>query len=271
MRTSKPISTISYNSLPFLKSKLDELVTNHKICDYMYISHHAEADEKKDHIHLWIKPNTLLDTMDIQSFLHELDPNNPTKPLKCIDFRLTHDTDEWILYCQHFAPYLASKGEAREYHYKKEDFFFHDEDTFDDLYLHAFKGSKWAQNNQILQQLTSGLLSPVDLINNGTVPLNMATQLNSYKYMQTHYNVTDRGEHTNHEEVDEDMPIYSLNDLCVGEALFHFVGIHENYQKFCKANETEEMSIAEWVYNFCLEEFNQYCISTYSFAIRECQ
>ena len=199
MRTTKPISTISYNSQEFLFQKLDELIRNHKISDYMFIFHKAEEDEKKDHVHLWIKPNTLLDTMDIQAFLHEYDPTNPLKPLKCIDFRITHDTDEWILYNQHYGSYLASKGESREFHYSREDFCYHDEDTFDDLYLHAFKGSKWAKQNQILEQLTSGQITPVELINNGTIPLNMATQLNAYKYMQTHYGL-DRGGRDNHEE-----------------------------------------------------------------------
>ena len=68
MRTSKPIATISYNTEEYLVSRLQELVRNKKICDYMYIKHFKEEDETKDHIHLWIKPNTLIDTMDIQDF-----------------------------------------------------------------------------------------------------------------------------------------------------------------------------------------------------------
>lgn len=203
MRTSKPIATISYNSQEFLVQQLDVLVKNHKICDYMFINHFAEEDEKKSHIHLWIKPNTLLDTMDLQHHFTELNPSNPTKPFKCIDFRFS-DVDDWILYSQHFEPYLASKGESREYHYTRDDFVYNDEDTFDDLYNHAFKGSEWAKRNQILQALSEGQNNPISLILNGTVPLNMASQLNSFKYMQTHYGL-DRGGRPNHEvEGDED-------------------------------------------------------------------
>lgn len=198
MRTSKQISTISYNSPVFLEQKLQELARNHKISDYMYIYHYAEEDEKKNHIHLWIKPNTLLDTMDLQKHFTELDIKNPTKPLKCIDFRISN-SDDWILYTQHFEPYLATKGESRQYHYEKDDFQYYDEDTFDDLYNHAFKGSEWAKRNQILQQLVQNQLNPSDLILNGTVPLNMASQLNSFKYMQTHYNTTTRGNGTKHD------------------------------------------------------------------------
>lgn len=39
MQTCKPISTISYNSLPFLRSVLDNLIRLHVIDFYMYIHH----------------------------------------------------------------------------------------------------------------------------------------------------------------------------------------------------------------------------------------
>jgi len=202
MRTSKPISTISYNTQEFLIAKCDELIRNHKISDYMFINHFAEADEKKNHIHLWLKPNTLLDTMDLQNYFKELDPNNPTKPLKCLDFR-SSEVDDWVLYNEHYEPYLASKGESREFHYTKDDFIYYDEDNFDDLYNHAHKGSEWAKRNQILTALNDGMVKPTDLILNGTIPLNMASQLNAFKYMQQHYGL-DRGGRPNHEERGED-------------------------------------------------------------------
>lgn len=47
MRTSKPIATISYNSADFLKLRLNDLIKSKKICDWMFIQHTAEADEKK--------------------------------------------------------------------------------------------------------------------------------------------------------------------------------------------------------------------------------
>ena len=198
MRTSKPISTISYNSQEFLVSKLDELVRNHKISDYMFINHFAEEDEKKNHIHLWIKPNTLLDTMKIQEFFRELDPEKPLKPKGCIDFRLG-EIDDWILYNMHYEPYLASKGESRQFHYSRDDFVYCDEDTFDFNYNHALKGSEWAKRNQILEMLNDSMITPSDLILNGTIPLNMASQLNAFEYMKRRYPSLDRGSHKNHE------------------------------------------------------------------------
>lgn len=164
------------------------------------MKHKREEDERKDHIHLWIKPNTLIDTMDLQKHFLELDPNHPDKPLKCIDFR-TSQTDDWVLYTMHHRAYLASKGETREYHYTCEDFMVCDEDTFEDTFQHALKGSEWAKRNQVLQSLTDGRLNPVELITSGIIPLNMASQLNAYKYLQTHYGL-DRGGRANHEDTE---------------------------------------------------------------------
>lgn len=203
MRTSKPVSTISYNSEEFLKAKLAELIRNKKICDFMFIKHAAEEDERKDHIHLWVKPNTLLDTMDLQQFLTEFNPDDPLKPFKCIDFRAS-STDDWILYSEHFEPYLATKGESRQYHYTQDDFVYADQDTFEDLYMHAHKGSEFAKRFQILQTLGDGRFNPADLILSGTVPLNMASQLNAFAFMKRHYGKTTRGHHENHEEEQDD-------------------------------------------------------------------
>ena len=182
MRTSKPISTISYNSPAFLEAKLNELVRNHVISDWMYIYHHAEADERKDHIHLYIQPNRLLDTMDLQQFFEERDITNlEAKPLKCIDFR-TSKSDDWILYSMHLEAYLAMKGQLREFHYKKTDFRFCDEDTFEDNFAHALRGSEFAQRQQTLEFLQGGT-SPVDLIQSGLVPLSMASSLNALDHL----------------------------------------------------------------------------------------
>ena len=197
MRTSKPTSTISYNTIEYLQMKLDELVKAKKICDYMYIKHEKEEDDKKEHIHLWVKPNTLIDTMDLQNHFLEIDPMNPMKPKGCIDFK-SSSVDDWILYCQHYRPYLASKHEDRAFFYTKEDFHYMDEYTFDDRYKHAFRGSEWAQRNQILEALHHGMMNPAELILNGTVPLNLASQLNAFTYMREHHGL-DRNNRPNHD------------------------------------------------------------------------
>ena len=197
MRTKKPVSTISYNTRDFLVTHLRKLVKDHKISFYAMIWHYPEVDEKKGHWHLLLIPNTLIDTMDIQEYLTELDPRH-SKPLKCIDFRQTKDIDEWILYSQHYRPYLISKMEDRQYQYTKEEFHTSDEDTFDDLYNHAFHGSKWANNNQIIQQLKRPK-GAYDMISNGSLPLSLANSAYIFQKMRTEA-CLDRGDHKNHEE-----------------------------------------------------------------------
>lgn len=182
MRTKKDCSTISYNSPEFLKKKLDILLAQHIISDYMFIKHIKEKDENKDHIHLFLRPNTLVDTMDLQRDLEEFDPGHPDKPLRCIDFRPSK-VDDWILYELHYAPYLAMKFESREYHYQKEDFIVADPDSFEEMYIHAFRGSDFAQKYQLLQALKAGSQDPTSLIFNGTVPLNQAANLAAFTKM----------------------------------------------------------------------------------------
>lgn len=198
MRTSKPIATISYNTEDFLKIKLEELCKNHTISDYMFIKHDAESDERKDHIHLWLQPNKLLDTMDLQEYFCELDLSNPSKPLGCIDFRPSK-ADDWILYTQHYGPYLQSKGESREYSYHKEDFRFHNEDSFEDLYRHAFKGSDFAHRFQILEKLQEDNTNYLELLYSGVVPIQQATQLNAIRQLKQKTGYLDRGGRKGHD------------------------------------------------------------------------
>ena len=143
MRTNKDISTISYNTEEFLKLKLNQLL-NDKIINYWcYIKHDPEEDEKKNHIHLFIKPNCQVDTMDLENYFIEFLPGEKL-PRKTIFFEKSK-SDDWILYNQHFRPYLISKMEDRIYFYQKEDFVFSDLNSFEFLYSHAFNASDWAK------------------------------------------------------------------------------------------------------------------------------
>lgn len=106
MATQKPISTISYNTEPFLKEKLDSWVKAHIIQAYQYIAHKGE-DGDKDHIHLRIEPNKKLDPMDLIEQLREYQMGND-KPLGCRPFRQAKEED-WILYAVHDEQYLKLK------------------------------------------------------------------------------------------------------------------------------------------------------------------
>lgn len=131
MKTSKPFSTISYNSEQFLYVKLLELVKRRKIDFFAFVHHLPEEDEKKAHKHLYIVPNGKLDTDEVIEYLLELDPSRPSEPLGCIRPKSSKFGD-WYLYCQHDPDYLASKGQARQCVYAREEFVVSDEDYFNE-------------------------------------------------------------------------------------------------------------------------------------------
>ena len=64
------------------------------------------------------------------------------------------------------------------------------------------------------------------------------------------------------------MQKYSIYDLGLSEAMFHFVSQEEEYIRFEKANMEDDVSIAE----YCLGRFNAfkaYCENTFGFTIYE--
>lgn len=181
MQTSKPISTISYNSIEFLEDKLNELVRNRTISAWFFMFHKAEKDERKDHFHVWMKPNKKLDTMALQDHFKEPVLGSP-KPLGCIDFD-SSKIDDAVLYFAHYKPYLAWKGQSREFHYDWNEFHVSDADFMDNAIYHALHCSEFAERLRIMQALDSAP-EPAKLISSGMIPLQMATQVRAYLQMQ---------------------------------------------------------------------------------------
>ena len=87
MRTSRPFSTISYNSTDHLIAKLDDLVKRRKIDFYAFIEHLPEEDQEKRHKHLLIVPNGYIQTDDLKPYIDEYDPTHPDKPLSILPAR----------------------------------------------------------------------------------------------------------------------------------------------------------------------------------------
>jgi len=135
VRTTKPISTISYNTAPYLEQKLNELQKAKKISLWHFIQHQGEDDEagKKDHIHLYIEPSKLIQTDDLKEFFSEYDPTHSSKPLTCLTFRSSKFQD-WYLYGEHNKAYLASKNQTRRYAYRYEHFKTSDADELNRQY-----------------------------------------------------------------------------------------------------------------------------------------
>lgn len=121
MATSKPISTISYNTAEFLEEKLNEWLVHHKIQAWQYITHIGE-DGDKDHHHVRIEPNCRLDPMDLTAELKEFTSDHE-KPLGCRPWRPSKEED-WFLYALHDKQYLKIKyaeGKDGKLEYKEED------------------------------------------------------------------------------------------------------------------------------------------------------
>ena len=134
MKTSKPVSTISYNTPRFLLCQLDDILRAGKISFYAFIVHKGEDDDEagkqKDHIHLYVEPARNLQTDDLTRELIEIDPNKPDKPLKCLPWQNSKRWGDWYLYALHDKRYLASKSQSRQFHYTDEQFFTSDFDYF---------------------------------------------------------------------------------------------------------------------------------------------
>lgn len=175
MRTSKDISTISYNTSDFLKSRLDLLISTNVIDFYMFINHIAEDDEKKDHIHLYVLPSKLLDTCDLsREFIQDVENG---LPLKCMPWRFS-DFDDMILYMLHDVDYLDSKGYERRFHYTLDDIVSSDDDYVRDRYKELrLEGNNWI--TKVVNAMDSGMTFE-QFVLSGRVPV---TQISNYSYV----------------------------------------------------------------------------------------
>ncbi len=180
MQTSKPISTISYNTKGFLDKVLHDLLRSHIIDYFMYIQHIGEIDQfgerEKDHIHLFIIPNQRINTADLDKNFLQPVPNN--KPLKCISWN-TSKSDDWILYVLHDPEYLASKFEHREISYKYTDIIGSNEEDLRRRYRMAYQSSGYAKMCNLYQYAKSGG-KLTELMRIGAIPVNQIEAYNKF-------------------------------------------------------------------------------------------
>lgn len=174
MKTSKPFSTISYNSESFLKIKLEELVSRRAISFYAFVYHYAEVDETKNHTHLLIIPNGQIQTDSVTDLLTELDPTNPLKPLGVMPWRSSKFGD-WFLYSCHDTAYLASKNQTRKHHYQESDFKCSNNDYLHEL-VTTIDRSKYAKTKDIVDAIKNGK-SFIEMVESGQIP---APQFNQW-------------------------------------------------------------------------------------------
>ena len=148
--------------------KLNELIRKRTLSFWSFVKHLPEDDEKKEHIHLRFVPNGQVDTDKIGDYLLEHDPTHPEKPLGCTIMKHSK-FDDWYLYAIHDVDYLASKGQARKYHYAPEEVVSSDEDALLEE-VHQIDRSKLSKVRVVREAVEQGV-SFQSLVKTGQVPV----------------------------------------------------------------------------------------------------
>lgn len=174
MKTSKPISSISYNTIPFLTNKLMELEKKRIISFWMFIPHIKEDDETRNHIHFFCIPNGKINTDSLEKEFEEIDPNNAL-PLKCIHFR-SSKFDDAYMYFLHDESYLISKNQSRKYHYTEDDLVVSDQAYFNE-FKHSIDYSKMNGNRiAVIREYVQNKKPFFLMVANGIVPIQQIRQ-----------------------------------------------------------------------------------------------
>lgn len=180
MKTSKPISTISYNTEKFLKAKLDYLVRSGEVAFWYYIKHHGEYDKEtniqdKDHIHVYLEFADRVDTIKLgEMFLEYENGDLNSKPLKCMPFRVSKSYDA-LLYNIHHAQYLLQKFEQKEFAYTIDDIVSSDRDYLNQIYSEAMHSDIF-KRDRMMKLMDSGV-SVAEMCYHGLVNINQAYQM----------------------------------------------------------------------------------------------
>ena len=200
MKTSKPFSTISYNSADFLTVKLNDLVNRRKLAFWAYVEHLPEEDEKKAHKHLYIVPNGQINTDEVLlDILVEYDPAHPEKPLGCVGVKSSKFYD-WYMYSIHDVDYLSSKGQSRKYHYRREEVACSDTDYLNEE-IHQMDMSKLSKVKALNEAIRNNVPFE-ELLMRGQIPVQQVYAFQkTYGMLQTY---TFRNGRDTHQNVDED-------------------------------------------------------------------
>lgn len=194
MKTSKPISTISYNTEEFLKAKLDYLSRSGEVAFWYYIKHHGEYDKEtniqdKNHIHVYLEFADRVDTIKLgDMFLEYENGDLNSKPLKCMPFRVSKPYDA-LLYNIHHAQYLLQKFETKEFSYTLDDIVTSDRDYLNQLYSEAMHSDIF-KRDRMMRLMDSGV-SVAEMCYHGLVNTNQAYQMMIFEqlYKRGKYNI----------------------------------------------------------------------------------
>lgn len=132
MPTKKPLSTVSFNTEPFLRSVLSRFPG----AFWFYIRHEPEQrtilQEKKPHYHVYIDFNgASVDPAVIRDYFVEK-VEGEDKPRKCLPLKASKFEDAY-LYFLHDETYLTAKNETRDFHYLTSDIVTNSQDDLIEL------------------------------------------------------------------------------------------------------------------------------------------
>ena len=157
-KTQRPLSTISYNTFDFLKTKLEELRKRGDLDFWCFILHHGEENEdgskEKEHFHVYMQPGTALDRRELrQEFVQFYKSESLPRGFMPI---LPSNFTDWYLYGLHDKEYLCAKGQSRIYSYYDRDMHRSD-DTFYWELVHRIDRTKINPLGEVVRAAQSGI------------------------------------------------------------------------------------------------------------------
>lgn len=190
MLTTKPITTISYNTDTYLTNLLENLRKAKIITFRFFVPHKAEDDENKDHIHLYIELAKRLDTEILRDEFKEKDLSSDTdKPLSVMPFQVCNSFNDMYLYFIHDKIYLSSMNNPRKYHYNDSDIH-----TSDKEYLNEKRRTSPMPKCYINREMFDGLLhgeKPTHILQRNNVPMRQWGQyLTAFRMLYADLNIT---------------------------------------------------------------------------------
>lgn len=180
MRTSKPFSLVSYNTLNFLEKKLIELKQQDYIYNAFWIFHKGEFGDK-DHTHLYLYPSTTIDTSTLKSFFQEISIGSDL-PLGISPIVNTIKNDDtMVLYALHDDIYMNAIQEDKEYYnYSVDDFHSLDEHIKCSVIASAFN----YREKKLSVKLSSRVI--LECFDNGMLPMDIIRKYNPPTYQNAH-------------------------------------------------------------------------------------
>lgn len=158
-KTKTFLSSISYNTAPWLKKKLEELTNNGILDFWCFIFHFGEHNEdgskERDHFHVFMVPAVPVDCRQLRNEFIEFTKRDKL-PLGFMPIRSNTKWDDWYLYDIHDKEYLFSKGQSREYHYENKDFIRSDDTYFWDS-VHRIDRTRINPLGEVIRAAQTGI------------------------------------------------------------------------------------------------------------------